>query len=82
MISLLRVARLLRQESLSTVAAAVGSTKGWISEAETHGRHVGKTLQRRIEDYYGGVTSFAVLSKKFDGTALASSLIQQIGRPK
>jgi hypothetical protein len=81
MLSVLKILRLLRNESLDHVAAEVAVGKGWLSTCERFSeRHVGKSLRQRLEAYYS--IPWGTLSKKLDNVSLARSLAQQLGRSK
>jgi hypothetical protein len=74
MTTLLRIARLLRAESLDVVAAAIGTRKAWLSTIERFPeRHVSKKLKRQIEAHFGA--KWSVLSAQIDGAKLGESLL-------
>jgi hypothetical protein len=71
---MLRIARLLRQETLDDCALAIGSVKSHLSELERFdGQRVSKNLQGRLASHFGA--SWPVLVSKIDGKALAASLL-------
>ena len=74
MITLLRVARLLRQDSLDATALALGTVKGHLSELERFsGRHASKSLQTKIAARFGA--PWNVLIQSVDGRKLAASVL-------
>jgi transcriptional regulator with XRE-family HTH domain len=74
MVSMLRVARLLRQESLDDVALAIGSVKSHLSELERRGgRHTSRTLRDKLSEYFDA--PWAVLVRQTDGKKLAAALL-------
>jgi transcriptional regulator with XRE-family HTH domain len=78
---MLRIARLLRGESLYTVAVAIGSTKGHLSELErSNGRHTSRPLQAKLVKHFGGSCDFATLVKSIDGHKLAGSILAAAAR--
>jgi transcriptional regulator with XRE-family HTH domain len=74
MVSLLRVARLLRSESLDAVAAALGIRKAWLSTIERYPqRHVSRSLQKRLEAHFN--VPWATLAHTTDGGKLAAAIL-------
>lgn len=81
MLTMLRVARLLRAESLDAVAAVIGARKAWVSTIERFPeRHVSARLKRKLEGHFGA--PWSTLSHKTSGSTLADTLLGLVTKQK
>lgn len=79
---MIKLLRLLSEESLEEVATAIGSGKARISTIENHGaRHVGPNLQRRLEEHFDDVP-FEKLVSHAPARDLRRALITKLSTAK
>lgn len=74
--TLARALRMLRDESLSTMAAAVGCEKSTLSTVERHPGAAGRKLRKRIERHFG--VPWNCLAFPIRGEVLAASIIRAV----